>query len=165
MLDRRRAADEPDTVTFPAVMRAACDRHPEVADAKRFREWCDEYFWLKHRDEPRGIDGIFLDGLNSGGDAENSAFRIGLRFRAGRRRELHPDRRNVALPWSYADREEQLVRRRRFVEFNLLYDRGTILALKTEGNLAPHPLIYAAYGLLAVDAGRDRIKAVVFATY
>jgi coproporphyrinogen III oxidase len=141
MLDRRRAADDPDTIAFHSAMREVCDRHPEVADAKRFREWCDEYFWLKHRKEPRGIGGIFFDGLNSAGDTQNSAFAGDLAFVqdvGDSFISIYSEivRRNEAQPWSDADREEQLVRRGRYVEFNLLYDRGTIFGLKTGGNIA-----------------------------
>ena len=88
-LDERRKANDPDAIAFHAAMRAACERHPGVADPERFRAWCDEYFYLEHRNEPRGIGGIFFDYLNSAGDAGNSRFRRGFRLRARRRRKLH----------------------------------------------------------------------------
>ena len=141
MLDARRRADDPDAIAFHAAMQAVCERRPGVADAKRFRTWCDEYFYLKHRKEPRGIGGIFFDYLNSAGDAGNSAFDADFAFV----RDVGESfiaiycaivRLNAAKPWSAAEREEQSARRGRYVEFNLLYDRGTIFGLKTGGNIA-----------------------------
>jgi coproporphyrinogen III oxidase len=141
MLDERRKPDDPDAIAFHAGLGAACDRHPGVADAERYRTWCDEYFYLTHRKEPRGVGGIFFDYLNSAGDAGNSAFDadfafvrdVGETFLA-----VYSDivRRNAEKPWEAAEREQQLARRGRYVEFNLLYDRGTIFGLKTGGNVA-----------------------------
>lgn len=133
MLDDQRRQDAPDAAEFHAAMQAACDAFDPDWHAK-YKAWCDEYFFLPHRGETRGVGGIFYDRHNTGDFERDFAFTraVGEAFL-----EVYPKivRRRMAEPWTEADRQQQLIRRGRYVEFNLLYDRGTMFGLKAGGNI------------------------------
>ncbi|HYC06121.1 MAG TPA: oxygen-dependent coproporphyrinogen oxidase [Azospirillaceae bacterium] len=130
-MDGAETAEDRDD--FHAALKAACDAHG--ADYyQRFKEWCDRYFFLPHRNEPRGVGGIFYDALDTGDWEADFAFTraVGLAFLDAYPRIV---RRRMQAAWTAAQREHQLLRRGRYVEFNLLHDRGTLFGLKTGGNI------------------------------
>jgi len=124
--------DDADTKSFHAAYKAACDKH-DAGYYEKFKAWCDEYFHLPHRDEPRGVGGIFYDNLDSGDWEADFAFTkdVGRAFL-----EAFPAivRRHFGESWTEEQRQHQLVRRGRYAEFNLIHDRGTKFGLMTGGN-------------------------------
>ena len=122
-----------DAADFHAAFKAACDRH-DPGYYLEFKAWCDRYFFLPHRDEPRGAGGIFFDHHFSGDAAADFAFTrdVGLAFLAAFPAIVQ---RRMHETWTAEEREHQLVRRGRYVEFNLIHDRGTLFGLKTGGNV------------------------------
>ena len=122
-----------DAADFHAALKAACDRH-SPAYYPEYKECCDRYFFLPHRNEPRGAGGIFFDRLDSGDLADDFAFAqdVGLAFL-----DAYPSiiRRRMGMNWTAEQRDHQLIRRGRYVEFNLIHDRGTLFGLKTGGNV------------------------------
>ncbi|MBL70857.1 MAG: oxygen-dependent coproporphyrinogen oxidase [Rhodobiaceae bacterium] len=133
MLDAARTANHEDTVDFHAAYQTVCDKH-DATYYPRFKEECDNYFFLPHRNETRGTGGIFFDHLDSGDWDADFAFTqdVGRAFV-----DIYPEiaARRIGMPYDEAMRDEQMQRRGRYVEFNLLYDRGTMFGLKTGGNV------------------------------
>jgi coproporphyrinogen III oxidase len=133
LLEGQRSQDAPDAALFHDALRRACDAHHPDWYAK-YKAECDRYFFLPHRNEPRGVGGIFYDRHDSGDWERDFAFTqdVGKALL-----DVYPKiaRHRMSEPWTPEEREEQLVRRGRYVEFNLLYDRGTTFGLKTGGNV------------------------------
>lgn len=124
--------NDKDTRDLHAAWKECCDKH-DPTYYEEFKEWADRYFFIKHRNEPRGIGGIFFDHIDSGNWKKDFDFvkDVGKTFL-----DIAPKiiRRNMYKEWSDAEREEQLIKRGRYVEFNLIYDRGTVFGLQTGGN-------------------------------
>ena len=121
-----------DTEDFHSALKNACDLHDKKYYPK-FKKWCDEYFYLPHRNEARGVGGIFFDNLNTEDWETDMAFTkdIGKTFK-----NIYSDivNRHASEPWSREDKQTQLIKRGRYVEFNLIHDRGTKFGLMTGGN-------------------------------
>jgi coproporphyrinogen III oxidase len=135
----QRDENSEDARSFHAPYAQACENH-EPGLYARYKKWADEYFWLPHRGEPRGVGGIFYDHHNSGRERGEDSWERDFAFTQDVGRAFlaaYPPvlRARMHQPWSEADREEQLIQRGRYVEFNLLYDRGTTFGLKTGGNV------------------------------
>jgi coproporphyrinogen III oxidase len=131
MIAAQRSAEHPNTRRFHAALKAACDRHG-TDYYERFSKWCDEYFFIKHRQVTRGVGGIFYDYLETDWEKDFAFTRdVGLALL-----EIYPRLVREAMNerWTEAEREEQLVWRGRYAEFNLVYDRGTKFGLMTGGN-------------------------------
>jgi coproporphyrinogen III oxidase len=125
--------NDADTADFHGANKACCERHPDVADYQELKDWCAKYFYLPHRNEERGIGGIFYDQLNTGDWDKDFAFTqdVGRSFN-----QIFPEivRRNMFTPWDEVEHAKLLEKRGRYVEFNLLHDRGTKFGLMTGGN-------------------------------
>ena len=152
-----------DATHFHRTIRQACDRHDrEFYD--RFKQWCDDYFTLKHRGEMRGVGGIFFDYLQ--GDREKHFAFVQDAGDVFLDTYLPIVRRRMNEPYGEHERQYQLYRRGRYVEFNLLYDRGTIFGLETRGRtesilMSLPPLARWVYNLTPEPGSREE-KALEF---
>ena len=125
-----------DAVHFHATLAEACDRHRPVGDYDRFKTWCDEYFFLPHRGETRGVGGVFFDYLGAKGEPVAQVFDLVQALGRAFVPAYAPIvRRRMDAPYGEPERTWQLRRRGRYVEFNLIYDRGTLFGLKTSGRI------------------------------
>ena len=145
-----------DAVHFHRTLAAACDRHHPVGDYDRFKKWCDEYFFLPHRNETRGVGGVFFDYLGAKGEHPPEQVFDFVRDVAGAFAEAYLPiaQRRQPMPYGETERTWQLRRRGRYVEFNLIYDRGTLFGLKTNGRIesilmSMPPLVRWDYDVMA----------------
>ena len=125
--------EDAETIFFHDGLKAVCDKHNQNYYSQ-FKQQCDEYFFLKHRDEARGVGGIFFDYINTGNFDNDFAFiqDLGEAFLAQYSKIVN---KKIHAKWDAEQKEEQLIKRGKYVEFNLLYDRGTKFGLMTEGNI------------------------------
>ena len=124
--------DENEKKEFHKILKKMCERHNKNYYAK-YKKWCDEYFYLPHRKETRGIGGIFFDYKKNNFEKDFKFTRdIGITFQSIFEKII---RKKIKKKWTYKEKEMQYLKRGRYVEFNLLYDRGTKFGLQTGGNI------------------------------
>ena len=124
--------DNTEKKEFHKILKDMCNRHNKNYYNK-YKKWCDEYFYLPHRNEPRGIGGIFFDYKNNNFEKDFKFVRdVGLTFQFIFRKII---KKKIKKKWTTKDKEMQYIKRGRYVEFNLLYDRGTKFGLQTGGNV------------------------------
>ena len=151
-----------DAVHFHSVLAAACDRHRPVADYERFKAWCDEYFFLPHRGETRGVGGVFFDYLGAKGEhpAQRVFDFVSDLGRSFLQAYVPIAQRRQTEAYGDLERAWQLRRRGRYVEFNLIYDRGTLFGLKTNGRIESilmslPPLVRWDYDVMATPGSPE----------
>lgn len=140
---------EADVVHWHQVAKDSCDKF-DAAYYPKYKKWCDEYFYLKHRNETRGVGGLFFDDLNEPGFEQSFAFMSAV-GEAFTKAYLPIVERNKNKAYSEAERQFQLYRRGRYVEFNLVFDRGTLFGLQSGGRtesilMSMPPLVRWQYG-------------------
>ena len=125
-------AHDEDTALFHTALKTPCDAHHSGGYAE-YKKWCDEYFFIKHRNEARGVGGVFIDNLNSGSTQADFSLMQGIASGFLEAYSAIVQRRKNE-EWSDEDRQAQLIKRGKYVEFNLLYDRGTRFGFQSGGN-------------------------------
>ena len=124
--------DESEKNNFHKKLKHMCDQHNKKYYAK-YKKWCDEYFYLPHRDEARGIGGIFFDYKKDNFEKDFKFVRdVGVTFQMLFNNII---RKKISKKWTLKEKEKQYIKRGRYAEFNLLYDRGTKFGLQTGGNV------------------------------
>jgi len=124
--------DNKEKEVFHKILRDMCNRHDKNY-YKKYKKWCDEYFYLPHRKEPRGIGGIFFDYKKDNFEKNFKFVRdVGVTFESIFQKIIN---KKIKKKWTSKDKENQYIKRGRYAEFNLLYDRGTKFGLQTGGNV------------------------------